>query len=187
MVELLASMVILTVGVLVAWSAIMSATAKTAGRSQELAYLQTEVRAAVNTLAADLRQAKVPGHHHAAGVDRHLHPGHVLLAGPVDAIPPPPGLLPPVGRSAPARSGDQHQHRGAARGRSPPSARGRPWSAGSRTRPTFTYKDAANNTTTNPSSVASANVTLVLTPPTGLGGASTTYQTNIALRSDTCG
>ena len=58
LIELLASTFILTVGVMVAWSAIMTSTVKTAGRAQELADLQTEVRRAVDTLAADLRQAQ---------------------------------------------------------------------------------------------------------------------------------
>ena len=56
--ELLVALSVLVIGVLVAWSALMTTTVKTTARVQEQSNLQTEVRAAVDRLAADLRQAQ---------------------------------------------------------------------------------------------------------------------------------
>lgn len=185
MVELLASMFILTVGVMVAWSAIMTSTVKTAGRAQELADLQTEVRRAVDTLAADLRQAQCP--------NSTTLPVTTATTTQVTFYSPD-RLTPYHLRQVSYRlSGGQFQRAFA----TSTNTDGPPWTipslgpwatlVGSVTNASIlTYKDAANQATTNPSAVASANVKLVIAPRAGLGGTGSTYQTNIALRADTC-
>ena len=50
----------------------------------------------------------------------------------------------------------------------------------------FTYKDINGSATTTPTAVASMNVTLTVKPRAGLRGASSTYQTNIDLRTESC-
>ena len=185
LIELLASTFILTVGVMVAWSAIMTSTVKTAGRAQELADLQTEVRRAVDTLAADLRQAQCK--------DDTTLPVTTATTTQVTFYSPD-RLTPYHLRQVSYRlSGGQFQRAFA----TSTNTGGPPWTipslgawstlVGSVTNASIlTYKDAANQATTNPSAVASANVKLVIAPRTGLGGAGSTYQTNIALRADTC-
>lgn len=185
MIELMASMLILTVGVLVAWSAIVSSTTKAGGRARELADLQTEVRFAVNTLAADLRQAQCK--------DTTTTPVSTSNATQVTFWSPD-RLTPYHLRQVSYRlSGGTLQRQIA----TSTNTGGPPWTMG----PTsswstlvsrvtnasiFTYKTAANVATTTPSQVASANVNLVISPPVGFGGTASRYQTNIALRSDTC-
>jgi prepilin-type N-terminal cleavage/methylation domain-containing protein len=185
LIELLVSTFILTVGVMVAWAAIMSATTKSAGRAQELADLQTEVRRAVDSLAADLRQAQ--------GLDATTLPVTTATTTQVTFYSPD-RLTPFHLRQVSYRlSGGQFQRAFA----TSTNTGGPPWTipalgswstlVGSVTNASIlTYKDAANQATTNPSAVASANVKLVITPRAGLGGAGSTYQTNIALRADTC-
>jgi type II secretory pathway component PulJ len=185
MIELLASMFILTTGVLVAWSAIMTSTVKSAGRARQLADLQTEVRFAVNALAADLRQAQCK--------DTTTNPVSTSNSTQVTFWSPD-RLTPYHLRQVSYRlsSGSlQRQIATSTNTGGPPWTMGPAggWStlvSGITSTSIFTYKTAANQTTTTPSQVASANVSLVLGPPAGLGGASATYQTNIALRSDTC-
>ena len=185
LIELLAAMFILVVGVMVAWSAIMTSTVKSSGRAQQLADLQTEVRAAVNTLAADLRQADCATDtsqpvttatstqitfyspdrltpYHLRQVSYQLSAGTLQRAIAVSTnTDGPPWTIPALGA----------------------------WNTLARrvtNASIFSYKDAANNPTTDPADVASANLLLVVKPPTGYGGAPATYTTNIALRSDTC-
>jgi len=183
--ELLASMFILTVGVMVAWSAIMTTTSKTAGRAQELADLQTEVRRAVDTLAADLRQAQC--------LNDTTLPVTTATATQVTFYSPD-RLTPFHLRQVSYRLSSGQFQRAFA---TSTNTGGPPWTmpslgpwstlVGSVTNASIlTYKDATNQPTTNPSAVASANVKLVITPRAGLGGAGSTYQTNIALRADTC-
>ncbi len=185
MIELMASMFILTAGVLVAWSAIVSTTTKTAGRARELADLQTEVRFAVNTLAADLRQAQCK--------DTVTTPVSTSTATQVTFWSPD-RLTPYHLRQVSYRlSGGQLQRQVA----TSTNTDGPPWTMGAAgawstlvgritNASIFTYKNAASQTTTTASQVASANVSLMIAPPVGLGGAGASYQTNIALRSDTC-
>jgi prepilin-type N-terminal cleavage/methylation domain-containing protein len=185
MVELLASMFILTVGVLVAWSAIMSTTAKTAGRAQQLADLQTEVRAAVDALAVDLRQGQC--------LDDTTTP--VTTATPTQVTFYSPDRATPYHlRQVSYRlSGGNFQRAFA----TSTNTGGPPWTVpalgswstlvGRVTNASvFTYKNATDQTTTDPTAVASAHVQLVIAPPIGVGGSGATYQTDIALRADTC-
>jgi len=183
--ELLAAMFILTVGVMVSWSAIMQTTTKTTGRAQELANLQTEVRSAVNTLAADLRQA-----------DCITDPGQPVTTSSTTQVTfySPDRLTPYHMRQVSYRLSAGTLQRAIA---TSTNTNGPPWTLpalGSwntlvrrvTNASIFTYKDAANNATTNPAAVASSQLTLVIQPSPGNGGAATTYSTNIALRSDTC-
>lgn len=183
--ELLASMFILTVGVLVAWSAMMTTTVKSAGRAQQLADLQTEVRAAVNTLAADLRQAQCE--------DTTTLPVSTSTSTQVTFYSPD-RLTPYHLRQVSYRLSSGQLQRAIA---TSTNTDGPPWTlpalgafstlvSGITNNSIFTYKTAANVATTTPSQVASANVNLVIAPPIGVGGKGATYQTNIALRSDTC-
>jgi prepilin-type N-terminal cleavage/methylation domain-containing protein len=185
MVELLASMFILTVGVLVAWSAIMSTTAKTAGRAQQLADLQTEVRAAVDALAVDLRQGQC--------LDDTTTP--VTTATPTQVTFYSPDRATPYHlRQVSYRlSGGNFQRAFA----TSTNTGGPPWTVpalgswstlvGRVTNASvFTYKNATDQTTTDPTAVASAHVQLVIAPAIGVGGSGATYQTDIALRADTC-
>ena len=185
MIELLAAMFILTVGVLVSWSAIMTTTVKSAGRAQQLADLQTEVRVAVNTLAADLRQAQCK--------DTTTLPVSTSTSTQVTFYSPD-RLTPYHLRQVSYRLSSGQLQRAVA---TSTNTGGPPWTlpalgawstlaSGITSTSIFTYKNAANQTTTTPSQVASANVNLVIAPPIGVGGAGATYQTNIALRSDTC-
>lgn len=184
LVELLVSMSILVIGVTVAWSALMTTTVKTAGRAQELATLQTEVRSTVDRLAADLRQAAcndtVPPVTTATGTQLTFYspdrasPYHLrqvayqLSGGELDRAfatstntNGPPWTIPALGSWAKQ--------------------------VGSIVNSTvFTYEDANGNPTSNPASVASVNVALTVAARPGLGGASSTYQTSIALRTPTC-
>jgi type II secretory pathway component PulJ len=185
MIELLASMFILTTGVLVAWSAIMTSTVKSAGRAQQLAGLQTEVRFAVNALAADLRQAQCK--------DTITNPVSTSTATQVtfwsaDR------LTPYHLRQVSYRLSSGQLQRQIA---TSTNTGGPPWTMGATggwstlvsgitNASIFTYKTAANVATTTASQVASANINLVIAPPAGLGGSRATYQTNVALRSDTC-
>jgi prepilin-type N-terminal cleavage/methylation domain-containing protein len=185
LVELVVSMLILTLGVMVAWAAIVSSTTKAAGRAQELADLQTEVRRAVDTLAADLRQAQCP--------DDTTLPVTTATTTQVTFYSPD-RLTPYHLRQVSYRLSSGQFQRAVA---TSTNTGGPPWTipslgpwatlVGSVTNASIlTYKDAANQATTNPSAVASANVKLVIAPRAGLGGTGSTYQTNIALRADTC-
>lgn len=185
MIELLASMFILVTGVVVAWSAIMTTTVKSAGRAQELADLQTEVRSAVNSLAADLRQAQCK--------DTTTTPVSTSTSTQVTFYSPD-RATPYHLRQVSYRLSSGQLQRAIA---TSTNTGGPPWTipalgawstlVGRITNASiFTYKTTANQTTTTASQVASANVNLVIAPPVGLGGAGATYQTNIALRSDTC-
>lgn len=186
LIELLVSMFILVTGVAVAFSAMMTTTVKATGRAQELATLQTEVRTAVDQIASDLRQALCN--------DTTLP---VTTAAPSQITFYSPDRLTPFHlRQVSYRvSGGQLQRSF----QTSTNTNGPPWTMpgtlGSSwatvinsvtSASPFTYEDAAGAPTTNASLVASANVALTVKPPVGLGGASTTYQTTIALRTDTC-
>ncbi len=190
--ELLVALTVLVIGVTAAWSALMTTTVKTTARSQELSNLQTEVRAVVDRLAADLRQAQCNATTTPAtsavttstgtqltfySPDRatpyHLRQISYQLVG---------GVL--------QRRFATSTNTGAA-----------PWTWGPTSAWTdqmgsisnstvFTYYDGNGNTTTTPASVARVNVSLTVQPRAGLGGTSslpsTTYQTNVDLRTATC-
>jgi len=185
LVEMLFAMFILTVGVLVAWSAIMSTTAKTAGRAQQLADLQTEVRAAVDSLAVDLRQAQC--------LNSTTTPVTSATASQVTFYSPDRASPYHLRQVSYRVSGGELQRAFATSS----NTDGPPWTipalgswstlVGQITNTSvFTYKDATDVATTDPTAVASAHVKLVLAPPIGVGGAGATYETDIALRADTC-
>jgi type II secretory pathway component PulJ len=183
LIELLVSLMLIGV-IVAAWSSLTTATVKSNGRTQELATLGTEVRAAVDTLAADLREAQCNGTTKPVTTstttqltfyspDRltpfHLRQVSYRLSG---------GQL----QRAIATSTDND---------------GAPWSIpalgawttmlGSVTNTSiFTYKNADGAATTTPTNVASATVTLIVTPSKGIGGASSTSQTTIDLRTASC-
>jgi type II secretory pathway component PulJ len=185
LIELLISMFILVTAVTVAWSALMTTTVKATGRAQELANLQTEVRAGVDALAADLRQAQCND----------------------TTLPVTTATTSQITFYSPDRATPYHLRQVSYRvsgGRlerafqTSTNTGGPPWTmpgslgawatlVGSVTSASpFTYKDASGNVTTTATAVASANVALVIAPRPGLGGTGSTYQTTIALRTDTC-
>jgi prepilin-type N-terminal cleavage/methylation domain-containing protein len=185
MVELMASMFILTVGVLVAWSAIMSTTAKTAGRAQELADLQTEVRSAVDAMAMDLRQGEC--------LNGTTTPVTAATSTQVTFYSPDRATPYHLRQVSYRLSGGSFQRAFA----TSTNTGGPPWTIPALgswstlvSRVTnasiLSYKDATNQPTTDPTAVASAHVKLVITPPVGAGGSAATYETDIALRADTC-
>jgi type II secretory pathway component PulJ len=185
LVELVFATFVLTAGVIVAWSAIMATTARTAGRAQQLADLQTEVRAAVDSLASDLRQGQC--------LDSTTTPVTTATATQVTFYSPDRATPYHLRQVSYRVSGGNLQRAFATSTNTggPPwtiPALG-PWSTlvGQITNTSvFTYKDASDVTTTDPTAVASAKVSLVIAPPVGVGGAGATYSTNIALRADTC-
>ncbi len=183
MVELLVSLILL--GVLIAaWSGLMTTTVKSNGRTQELSVLETEVRASVDRLSSELRQALCNGTtkpvtastatlltfyspdsatpYHLRQVSYQLTGGQLNRAFATSTnTDGPPWTIPALG----------------------------PWvkQVGSVVNTTaFTYKDSAGAATTTPTSVASANVNLTVAPSKGLGGASSANQTNIQLRTPIC-
>jgi prepilin-type N-terminal cleavage/methylation domain-containing protein len=184
LIELLVSMFILVTGVTVAWSQMMTSTVKTTAHAQELANLQTEVRAAVDLLAADLRQAQCN--------DTTL-PVTASTGSQVTFYSPDRATPYHLRQVSYRVSGGQLQRAIA----TSTNTGGPPWtmpalSSWSTMLPEiasaapFTYKDASGAATTTPTLVASMKVALQVQPSTGFGGASSAYQTNIALRTATC-
>lgn len=190
LIELVVSMSILfAVGV--AWSGLMSTAAKTGGRVQELANLQTEVRAAVDGVAVDLRQAScnetTPPVTTAGGTQ-------ITFYSPDRASP---FHLRQISYRLVADSrwpGRYQLERALA---TSTNTGGPPWTIpalgawskqiGSVTNATaFTYKDGNGNTTNDPTNVVLVNVTLTVAPHAGLGGAAATYATNVDLRAAAC-
>lgn len=190
LVELVVSMTILfAVGVW--WSGMMTATAKTGGRIQELASLQTEVRAAVDGVASDLRQA---------ACNATIAPVTTATGTQITFYSPDRATTYHLRQIsyrlvADSRWAGRYQLERAFATSS--NTGGPPWTIpalgafakriGSATNATaFTYRDANGNVTATASAVASVNVTLTVAPHPGLSGPSTTYQTNIDLRATTC-
>ncbi len=190
--ELVAMMaVLLPIGI--ALMTTMTTTVKSSSRLQELADLQTEVRAAVEAVAVDLRQAACNG-----------------TTAPVTTA-----TGTQITFYSPDRASPYHLRQVAYRltndstwtGRyqlerafvTSSNTNGPPWTIGSLPSPpwptvvgsvtnstAFTYKDADGNTTTTASAVASVAVSLTVAPHPGLSGAPATYKTSIDVRSGVC-
>jgi hypothetical protein len=190
LIEFVVSMAILfAVGT--AWSMLMTTTAKTGGRVQELANLQTEVRGAVDDVAGDLRQAACNG----TTLPISTATGTQLTFYTPDRATP--YHLRQVSYrlvSDPSWSGRYQLERAFA---TSSNTDGPPWTIpalgsyakriGSVTNAAaFAYKDANGTSTTTASAVASVIVTLTVAPHAGLGGASATYSTSIDLRALSC-
>jgi prepilin-type N-terminal cleavage/methylation domain-containing protein len=185
LVELLVSMFILVTGVAVAYSAMMTTTVKATGHAQALATLQTQVRAAVDTLASDLRQATC--------LDTTTTPVSTATGSQVTFYSPDRATPYHLRQVSYRVSGGTLQRAFA----TSTNTGGPPWTIPalgswstildqvSSTSP-FTYEDASGAPTTVASNVASATVTLLVRPPVGAGGGASTYQTTIALRTATC-
>jgi Tfp pilus assembly protein PilW len=183
MIELLVGMIGLAL-VVAAWSGLMTTTVKTNGRTQELSALGTEVRAAIDMLSADLRQALCNG----------TTTPVTTSTGTQLTFYSPDRATPFHLRQISYRlSGGQLERAFA----TSTNTDGPPWTipalggwakqVGSVTNTAaFTYKDANGASTTNPTAVASVNVVLTVAPSRGLGGASSTNQTNIQLRTSSC-
>ena len=184
LVEMLVGMAVLGI-VLASMAGLLSAIYNTGTQTVEAGTLQDEARSSVDTLVADLRQAYTGDS---------ATPLIASFSSTAITFYSPDRLTPYHLRQMSYRlSGGQFQRAFA----TSTNTGGPPWTipslgswstlVGSVTNASIlTYKDAANQATTNPSAVASANVKLVITPRAGLGGAGSTYQTNIALRADTC-
>jgi type II secretory pathway component PulJ len=183
MIELLVSMVLL--GTVVAgWSGLMTTTVKSNARTQELSTLGTEVRAAVDLLASDFRQALCNG----------TTLPVTTSTGTQVTFYSPDRLTPFHLRQISYRlSGGQLERAFATSS----NTDGPPWTipalggwvkqVGSITNATaFTYKDANGAATTNPLAVASMNVVLTVGPSKGIGGATSTNQTTVDLRTSSC-
>ena len=187
LVELLVSMILLS-AVGVAWSGLLTTTVRTGGRTQELAGLQTDVRAAVDGLASNLRQAQCNGTTNPATPPVTAATGTLLTFYSPDRASP--YHLRQVSYRLAGGELDRALATSTNTGGPPwtiPSLG--PWSKliGSVSNTTaFTYRDSNGTTTTDPAAVASVNVALSVAPHKGLGGASTSYQTNIDLRTATC-
>ncbi len=186
--ELLVALSVLVIGVLVAWSALMTTTVKTTARVQEQSNLQTEVRAAVDRLAADLRQAQCDTTTTPAAAAVTTATGTQLTFYSPDKVTP--YHLRQI--SYQLASGELDR-----RFATSTNTGGAPWTwgttgawareVGSVTNSTaFTYYDASGATTTSASAVARVSVSLTVRPRAGLGGTSTTYQTNVDLRTTAC-
>jgi len=190
--ELVAMMaVLLPVGI--ALMSMMTTTVKSSSRVQELAGLQSEVRAAVERVAVELRQAACNG-----------------TTAPITTAS---GTQ--IGFYSPDRANPYHLRQVAYRLTSDSTWTGRyqlertfvtstntdgpPWTIGSLPSPpwpkligsitnatAFTYKDASGNTTSTPSAVATVNIALTVAPHPGLGTGSATYQTSIDVRASAC-
>ena len=194
LVELLVAMFVLVVGVMVGWSGLMSTTVKTSARVQEESTLQTEARGVIDELVADLHQAQC---------DTSTTPATPPVATATGTQ---------LTFFSPDRTTPFHMRQVSLRLISDPNHAGRweldrrfaastndstsgpPWTwsptgawarqIDSVTNSTvFTYYDASGAVTSTAANVATVNVALTVAPHAGLGGASTTYQTNIDLRT----
>ena len=190
LVELMVSMTILfAVGVW--WSGMMTATAKTSGRIQELANLQTEVRAVVDGVATDLRQAACNSTTAPVTTSTGTQ---VTFYSPDRATP---YHLRQVSYRLASDSRWTGRYQLERAFATSSNTNGPPWTIpalgtfakqiGSVTNATaFTYMNADGSVTTTASAVASVNVTLTVAPHPGLSGPGATYRTNIDLRAATC-
>jgi prepilin-type N-terminal cleavage/methylation domain-containing protein len=197
--ELLVALMVLVIGVTVAWAALMTTTTKTTARVQELSDLQTEVRGVVDRLAADLRQAQC---------DTTTTPATYAVTaatGTQITFFSPDRLTPYHLRQISYLLTNDSQYSGRYELRrqfaNTTNTGGAPWTWGGtgawakqigsvRNSTAFTYYDANGNTTTTASSVARVNVSLTVAPRAGLGGTQSptgvTYQTNVDLRGASC-
>jgi prepilin-type N-terminal cleavage/methylation domain-containing protein len=187
LVELVVAMMLLGV-VVAAFSGLLSATVRSSGRSQELSTLQTEVRAVVDRLAADLRQAQCNG----------TTPPITTASGTQLTFYSPDRATPyHLRQVAYQLTGTAPNGELSRRFATSTNTGGPPWTIpplgawdkqlGSIVNAApFTYKDETGVATSDPTKVASVNVALTVAPRTGLGGANVTYQTNIDLRTATC-
>ncbi len=183
-------MFVLVVGVMVGWSGLMSTTVKTSARVQEQSTLQTEVRAVVDQLASDLRQAQCDASTTPATPPVATGTGTQLTFYSPDR------LTPYHLRQISYRlAGGELDRRFATTTNT--SSTGPPWTWGSfggwskqidsvTNTAVFTYYDADGAATSTAADVASVNVALTVAPHPGLGGSSTTYQTTIGLRTASC-
>lgn len=183
MIELLIGVVAL--GLLVAgWSGLVTATVEGNGRTQELSTLQTEVRAAIGTLGDDLRQA----------LCNDTTPPVTTATATQLTFYSPDRETPYHLRQISYQLSNGELDRASA---TSTNTDGPPWTIPSLggwvkqvgsivNASAFGYEDSDGAPTTDPTLVASVDVTLTIAPAIGLGGASSTNQTNIKLRTASC-
>ena len=197
LIELLVAMFVLVFGVMIGWQGLMSTTVKTTARVQEQSTLQTEVRAVVDKLASDLRQAQCNTSTSPATPPVTTATGTQLTFYSPDRLTP--YHLRQISYrlvSDPNHAGRWELDRQFAMSTND-STTGPPWTwslfgawakqldsiANSSV---FTYYDTSGAATSTAANVASVNVALTAAPHAGLGGASTTYQTTVDLRTGAC-
>jgi type II secretory pathway pseudopilin PulG len=183
MMELLVSLGLMA-AIVAAFSGLLTATVKTSGRAQELSVLGTEARAAIDRFASDLRQAQCNG----------TTPAVTTATGTQITFYSPDRANPYHLRQVSYRLSGGRLDRAFA---TSTNTGGPPWTmpalgswikqVGSVVNSTaFTYLDAGGAATTNPAGVATVGITLTIQPSKGLGGAGSTSQTNVQLRTGSC-
>ena len=194
LIELLVAMFVLAVGVMVGWSALMTTTVQTSGRVQQQSVLQTEARGVIDELVSDLHSAPCVASTTAVTPPITTATGTQLtFYSPDRATPFHMRQISYRLISDPNQAGRWELDRQFAASTNDSSA-GPPWTWGSSgawakqidsiTNSTvFTYYDGDGTATSTAANVETVNVTLTVAPHAGLRGASTTYKTNIALRT----
>lgn len=190
--ELLVALTVLAIGVTVAWSALMTTTVKAGARAQELGDLQTELRGTVDRLSSELRQAQCN-----ATTTPGTSPVTTATGTQLTFTSPDRGMpyyhLQQISYQLTGGELDRQFKTS-----TNTSQTGPPWTmpatfsawakqVGSVTNAAaFSYKDANGAATTVASKVVTVLVSLTVKPRTGLGGAATSYQTTVDLRTPTC-